>query len=120
LEQPQAQDSSLKLQDVTEAARPHLSNRELQELEELLTEYEDIFAVDSDDHGQTNKMYHQTDTGDAQPIRQPPRRLPLAKQAEVSEMLDDNIIEIQRFQTTELLYMLLNVLQFSSTHFHSH
>jgi hypothetical protein len=89
LEWQQAQESSSKLQDVTEAARPQLSNGEFRELEEFLAEYEDIFAVDSEDHGRTNKVYHRIDTGDTRPIRQPPRRLPLAKQAEVSEMLDD-------------------------------
>jgi hypothetical protein len=34
-------------------------------------------------------VYHRIDTGDARPIRQPPRRIPLAKQEEVEEMLDD-------------------------------
>jgi hypothetical protein len=74
---------------VAEAARPHLSNGEFQELEELLADYNDIFAVASEDHGLTNKVYHHTDTGDARQIRQPPRRLPLAKQEQVREMLDD-------------------------------
>jgi hypothetical protein len=89
LEQPQARDPGLKLQDVTEVIRPHLRNRELQELKELFAKYEDIFAVDSEHHRRTNKMYHRIDTGDTRPIRQPPRRLSLAKQAKVSEMLDD-------------------------------
>jgi hypothetical protein len=66
-------------------------------LEELLTEYEDIFAVDSEDHGWTNKVYHRIDMGDARTIRQPPRRLPLAKQVEVSEML----YEMQRREVIE-------------------
>jgi hypothetical protein len=87
--EPQARDLSSKLQDITEAAGPQLSNGEFQDLEEILTEYEDIFAVDSEDHGRTNKLYYRIDTGDARPIHQPPRRLSLAKQAEVSEMLDD-------------------------------
>jgi hypothetical protein len=88
LEQPHAGHLSSKLQDITEAARPHLSNGELQDLEELLAEYKDIFVVYSEDYGQTNKVYHRIDMGDTRPIRQPPRRLPLAKQAEVREMLD--------------------------------
>jgi hypothetical protein len=83
LEQPQDRDLTSKLQEVTEAAKPHLSNGEFQELEELLAEYKDFFAVDSEDHGRTNKVYHLIDMGDARPIRQPPRRLPQAKQAEV-------------------------------------
>jgi hypothetical protein len=81
LEQPQARDLSSKLQDITEAARPHLSNGEFQDLEELLGEYEY--------HVQTNKVYHRIDTGDARPIRHPPRRLPLAKQTKLREMLNE-------------------------------
>jgi hypothetical protein len=57
-------------------------------LEELLTDYEDIFAEADEDYGRTNKLYHRIDTGDAHPIRQPLRRIPLAKQTEVKEMLD--------------------------------
>jgi hypothetical protein len=87
--QTQAQDPSSRLEDVIAAAKPHLINGEFQELGELLTEYEDIFSGNIEDYGRTNKVYHRINTGDAKPIRQPPRRLPLAKQAEVSEMLND-------------------------------
>jgi hypothetical protein len=64
---------------MTEAARPHISNGEFQEFEELLAEYEDIFAVDSRDHGRSNRVYHRIDTGYTRPIREP-----LAIQAEVT------------------------------------
>jgi hypothetical protein len=87
--EPKARDLSSKLQDITEAAKPHLNNGEFQDLEELLTEYEDIFAVDSEDHGRTNKVHRRIDTGDARPFRQTPRRLPPAKQTELSKMLND-------------------------------
>jgi hypothetical protein len=70
-------------------SRPYLRNGEIQEFEELLTEYEDIFAVDNEDYGETNRVYHSIDTGDARPIPQTQMALSLAKQAEVSEMLDD-------------------------------
>jgi hypothetical protein len=89
VERPQALDSTPKLQDIIAAARPHLSNRKFQELEEPLAEYEDIFAVDSKDYRWANRMYHRIDTGDARPIFQSPRRLPLEKQAEISKMLND-------------------------------
>jgi hypothetical protein len=58
-------------------------------MEELLTKYGEIFAMDSDGYGRTERVYHHKGTGDAQPIRQPPRRLPLAKQAVVGVMLKD-------------------------------
>jgi hypothetical protein len=49
-EQLRSRDSTSKMQDISEAARPHLSNKEFESLIKLLTEYEDIFAVNSDDH----------------------------------------------------------------------
>jgi hypothetical protein len=58
-------------------------------LEELLTEYGDIFAMKSDDYRWTDKVYHRIDTGEARLICQTPRRLPPAKQGDVGEMLKD-------------------------------
>jgi hypothetical protein len=84
VEQSQAQDLSSKLE-----ARPHLTNGEFQELEEHPTEYKDIFAGDNEDCGRASKVYHRIDTGDARPIRQPSRRIPLAKQAEVNDRLEN-------------------------------
>ena len=58
----------------------------------MLTEYQDVFSKGSDDLGCTDLVKQRRDTGDARPIRQPTRRLPIAKQAveqvEVSKMLD--------------------------------
>jgi hypothetical protein len=73
VEQPQTQEPRSKLKEVVTAAKPNLTNGEFQELEELLTEYEDISAEDDEDYGRTNKVYHRIDTGDARPIRKPPR-----------------------------------------------
>jgi hypothetical protein len=89
LDHRQAPESSSKVQEVIEAARSNLSGGEFQELEDLITEYEDIFASGSEDYGRTDRVYHRIDMGDARTIRQPPRRLPLAKQTEVSGMLDN-------------------------------
>jgi hypothetical protein len=58
-------------------------------LEELLTKYGDIFAMNSNGYRQTNSMYKRIDIGEAQPIHQHLRRLPLAKQADMGEMLQD-------------------------------
>jgi hypothetical protein len=58
-------------------------------LEEVLTKFGDIFATDSDDYGWTERVYHSTDTGEARPIREPPRGLLLAKQEDVSEKFKD-------------------------------
>jgi hypothetical protein len=60
--QPETQDLGSKLEDVVRAARLHLTNAEIKGLEELLTEYEDIFAEADEDYGRTNKVHHRTDT----------------------------------------------------------
>jgi len=78
-----------QLREVTAGARPNLSIREAQALEELIADYQDVFETKGCDHGRTEKVYHRIDTGDAPPIRQPPRRLPLAKHAEVTALLED-------------------------------
>jgi transposase InsO family protein len=63
----------------------------------LLIKYQDAFAKNDSDLGRTNVVLHDIDTGDARPIRQPPRRLPLAQQAdcekEVVSMLEKGVIE---------------------------
>jgi hypothetical protein len=72
-----------------EGARPNLNIREAQALEELVAEYQDVFETEGGDQGLTEKVYHRIDICDARPIRQPPSRLPLAKQAAVNDMLGD-------------------------------
>jgi hypothetical protein len=69
--------------------KPNLRTRESQRLEESVTEFQEVFATKNYDCGRTDRVYHRIDNGDAPPIRKPPRRLPLAKQAEVNEMLQD-------------------------------
>jgi hypothetical protein len=64
LDHRQAPESSSKVQEVIEAARSNLSDGEFQELEDLTTDYEDIFATGSEDYGRTDRVYHRIDTGD--------------------------------------------------------
>jgi hypothetical protein len=88
-EQRQKQGLCKQLREVIAGARPNLSIREALALEELIGNYQDVFETKSGDHGRTERVYHRIDTSYAQLIRQPPRRLPLAKQAEVNGMLED-------------------------------
>jgi hypothetical protein len=62
---PQDRDTGPYLQDMILAARPNLG------VEDLVTEYEDVFATPSGDYGRTNRVYHRIITGEARPIRQP-------------------------------------------------
>jgi hypothetical protein len=81
--QPQTQDLGSKVTDIVTVVRPHRTNGEIQRLEELLNEYEYLFAGPDEYYGRNNRIYNCIDTGDPGPFRQHPRRIPLATQAEV-------------------------------------
>ena len=67
------------------------------ELHQLLCQFSDLFSTGSNDLGCTELVRHEIHTGDAKPIRQPPRRLPLARREEaeniLSEMREQGVIE---------------------------
>ncbi|CAI5693181.1 unnamed protein product [Oreochromis niloticus] len=54
---------------------------------QLLLDFKDCFSFSEDDMGRTDLIQHDIDTGDAQPIRMRPRRLPLARQAAAARAL---------------------------------
>ena len=63
----------------------------------LLEEYQDVFSKTDEDIGKTGLEQHRIPTGDAKPIKLPPRRAPLHMQEEVDEqiqkMLDQGVVE---------------------------
>ena len=79
------------------AAEGDLTEAEADDLYNCLLCYADVFAGDSSDLGRTNITQHRIDTGDAKPIRQTPRRIPIARRHKTKEllqsMLDRNIIQ---------------------------
>ena len=102
-----------ELQEATAGAKPNVSLRETQALELIADYHQDALQKKNGDHRRTEKVCHRINTSDAQPIRQPPCRLPLAKQAEVNDMLEDmkkkGVIE-----ESERPYVLGHHLWFSS------
>ena len=66
-------------------------------LEQLVTQYSDIFSQGEADIGKTTILQHRIETGDAAPVRQRPRRIPIRLKEEVErqkeKMLRDGIIE---------------------------
>lgn len=74
----------------------HLNDAEREEWLQHLLEYQDIFSKGKGDYGRTNLVKHHIDTGNARPIKQPPRRLPFAKQQiekeEIARMREQNVI----------------------------
>ena len=66
-------------------------------LRDLFERYADVFSRHPGDIGPTNRTRHRIDTGDATPIKQRPRRIPLKVRDQVEKqkekMLQDGIIE---------------------------
>ncbi|KAJ3651553.1 hypothetical protein Zmor_017585 [Zophobas morio] len=63
----------------------HLTDHQRNVAREFLQKHSGMFAS-GESSGRTNIVQHRINTGDAQPIRQAPRRLPLAKQEEAEEL----------------------------------
>ncbi|UYV65170.1 K02A2.6-like, partial [Cordylochernes scorpioides] len=74
-----------------------LSEEEARNARAFLKKNQDAFSSGDGNLGRTDLVRHRINTGDARPIRQPPRRLPMAKQEEVTGLLRkmkrDGIIE---------------------------
>ncbi len=85
------------LRKVMEEGSTELSKEQKIQLEELLSEYSDVFAKENAPLGHTDLVKHTIDTGDTPPIRQRARRLPLASKEiadqEIDKMLATGIIE---------------------------
>ena len=85
------------LETLWNKACSELNNGEKQSLKDLLIRYQDVFAKDKNDLGQTNLVQHRINTGEARPIKQPIRRIPFAKrdaaENEVQRMIDNDIIK---------------------------
>lgn len=78
-----------RLNNLVEEACLGLTNEQRQAVTNLIGRYQDIFQVDGGTGGRTTIVRHQIDTGNAKPIRQAPRRLPLAKRAEAEQIIQD-------------------------------
>lgn len=85
------------LVELFELSTKNLSNEQSEKFKSLLIENQNAFSKDPKDIGTTKLVEHNIDTGDARPIRIPPRRLPLAKlhmaEQEIEEMAKRDIIE---------------------------
>ncbi len=69
---------------------PEIGPQDGKELRALLEEFVDVISLDTDDIGQTTLVQHQINTGDATPVRLPPRQLPFHQRGEVKQLLDKN------------------------------
>ena len=81
----------------TTCQKENLAPRVQQSFRELLVKHANLFATSDADLGRTSLVTHDIDTGDAAPIRQPPRRVPFMMQPELdkemSRMLEQRVVE---------------------------
>jgi len=74
-----------------------LTEEQLEKLKDLLRKNADVFSKTPEDRGLTDLVSHKINTGDARPIKQPPRRVPFhlrdEMQRQVDDMLRDGVIE---------------------------
>ena len=85
------------LAELYEKSIEGLTQAEAEQVRKLLVEYADVFSRGSEDLGRTDLVKHHIRTGDAIPIKQPPRRMPLTLREEakkaVEEMVQQKVIE---------------------------
>ena len=87
---PVADDPRLeKLQSELNIDSIALSPNEHYQLVSLVTEFADLFALDSCELGRTSLVTHRIDTGDSPPIKQPPRRLPFALRHHMCQLTEE-------------------------------
>ena len=87
----------VSLQRLVDESSTHLTLDQRSQLQRLIQESQDVFSLHDNDLGNTDLVQHRINTGDNIPIKQAPRRIPIAKQGEVSSMLqemrDQGVIE---------------------------
>lgn len=66
------------LSDLYYRAVQEMTSDENQKISDLLCRYQTTFSKNDTDLGLTTLVQHEIDTGDSRPIKQPPRRVPLA------------------------------------------
>ena len=82
---------------LVERSSKHFPEDKTETVRSLIDEYKDLFATSDQDLVRTNIVRHNINTGSNIPVKQPPRRTPIAMREEVDkhidEMLQKNVIE---------------------------
>ena len=66
---------------------PDLPEQEKSQLMQLLQSYHEVFSLEEGERGQTDLVEMEIDTGSTKPIKQPPRRMPLAVRKEIARQV---------------------------------
>lgn len=94
---PKDTDMPAHIQGLFERSTEHLNAEQSAQLASLLVEFQDVFARDDFDLGCFTAVKHKIDTGDAKPIKQRMRRVPLGfaheEDGHLEKMLQCGVIE---------------------------
>ena len=77
------------IKELTLSLPEDISETQKKQFLALLSQYSEIISGTSEDLGHTTVMQHHIDTGNALPIRQQPRRIPLPRRETVCKLLDE-------------------------------
>ena len=77
------------LKDLSERSTSSRTESEKGKLADLLTEFQVSFSKDEWGIGLTHLAEHSINTGNAEPIKQPPRRVPMAYAKEEKKVIED-------------------------------
>ena len=86
----------LSVTETLEIDRANLTEDQQRQVEQLVEDYQDVFALDPLKLGSTSVTSHSIDTGSQPPIKQAARRIPFVLRQKIDElteqMLDTNVI----------------------------
>ena len=77
-----------QLGNLLRSTERRLSEEDHLPLEELLSEYHDVFSLEEDERGESDMVEFEINTGDELPRKQAARRIPYAARKEVAEQLE--------------------------------
>ena len=91
---------SIDIEDLYDRSSRDLDEDQRGQLRDFLHRNGDVFSCTDEPLGRTAVERHKIDTGDSQPVKQAPRRMPyhlrLGAQKQVDEMLEQNVISPSR------------------------
>ena len=89
-EVPQPEKPAADIPDVPiDFSNSALTESQQKQLQQLINEYRDVFALSPEELGRTNWVQHTVDTGEAAPIRMRPYRVPEAQKEKIEKCIDD-------------------------------
>ena len=85
---PQSHNVPVHLTELYERSAKELDTGQQQRVQQLLTDYGDVFATSKTDLGKTTLVQHVIDTGQEAPFQEKVRRFPYEQQKEIEKQVN--------------------------------